>query len=134
MRLEIKKYGCYYFALVWLGWWRTNLSVSADLLNEGLYLLLQKKGWMDENCFIKRPDKILQWMGVDVTGVRKEPSNYRPKPNELCIGQWKHEHDMSHFVVMRDGCVVYDPWFSKEGGSKSVREGRLISYRIFPER
>ena len=132
MRFEIQKWSCYYFSLVWWGWFKNNITVSAEMLNDSLYYLFQKKGWMTDTCFINRPDEILRWMGVNVKGVSKESIIYQPKKTDVVIGQWKFGDEMSHFVAMRDGHVVYDPWWSKEGGSKSVREGKLISYRIFP--
>lgn len=132
MRENIQKYACYYFSLAWWGHWLTNLSLSADMLSNGLYVLFQKRDWMSDTCFIKNPVAILDWMGVPVKSVTKEPATFRPRKTDIVIGQWKHSPEMSHFVAMYpDGSIAYDPWFSPEGGSRAVREGELISYRIF---
>ena len=135
MRFETQKYACYGFSLCWWGWHETNLNLSAEMIDRDLYLLWQRKDWMTDTWFIKNPVAILDWMNVKVSGVRKEPATYRPKQTDIIIGQWKAGSDMSHFVPMYPtGQVAYDSWWSKEGGSRAVREGSLISYRIFPRR
>lgn len=131
MRDNIQHYGCYYYSLVWWAHWLTNINVSADMLNNGLYVLFQKRGWMSDTCFINNPVAMLDWMGVPAKTITKEGPSFVPRKTDIVIGQWKHSSDMSHFVAMNpNGCVAYDPWFSPEGGSKAVREGKLISYRI----
>jgi len=134
-RFETQKWACYGFSLCWWGWHETNLNLSAEMIDRDLYHLWQKKGWMTETWFIKRPDLMLDWMGVKVKGVRKEGADYKLKKTDIVIGQWKAGQEMSHFVpIYPNGQVAYDPWWSKEGGSKAVREGSLISYRILPRR
>lgn len=131
MRIETQHKACYGFSLAWWAHWLTNISLSAEMLDHDLYYLFQKKGWMTETWYILNPVAILNWFGVPVKTVSKEPADFRPRKTDIVIGQWKAD-SISHFVAMYpDGCIAYDPWFSKEGGSKAVREGSLLSYRIF---
>lgn len=131
-RLLIEKYGCYYFSIADEAYHQTNFPVSIEFLNEEMYLHLQKMGYMTETCFVQDPVAIFREFGVPVRDVRKRPASYHPMPGEIVIGQWKADGDISHFVRMNTkGWVVGDPWFSPEGGSRAVREGQLISYRIF---
>jgi len=131
MRLEIQKFGCYYMDLVWIANHYTNLSVSAEMINNGLYTLFRKREWMTDTCWIKNPVKMLDWMGVPVKSVIKTGPDYACKRGEIVVGFWKRSQDIGHFVVMDGSCVAYDPWFSPEGGSLSVREGKLESLRVF---
>jgi len=132
MRAAIQEYGCYFLSLTWFGWKYGQLELSAELINEELYETFVKRGWMRETCFILRPDEILNYLRVPVTGVVKRPASYVVRDSELAVGQWKASGMVSHFVAMdNDRCVAYDPWQSREGGSRAVREGQLISYRIF---
>ena len=107
------------------------MNLSAEMIDRDLYFLWQKKGWMTETWFIKNPVAILNWMGVKVKTVTKEPADFRPRKTDILVGQWKGD-GMSHFVPMfPDRQVAFDSWFSPEGGSKAVREGELISWRVF---
>lgn len=133
MRQQINLYGCYYFALVWWAWFKAELEVDLEFLNEALYHKFIRSGWMTESCFILNPVKILGYLRVHVKSVSKEPAEYVPTDEDVVlIGQFKADGELSHFVpVDRSGRPLYDSWQSKEGGSKAVREGRLISWRVF---
>lgn len=131
-RPQTRSYGCYGYSLLWWAWRLTGIDLTQEFINEDLYYKFVKSGYMTETWFIKQPVGILQYLRVPVTSVRKESAGYRPKGDELVIGQWKADGDISHFVAMYpDGSVAYDPWFSPEGGSRAVREGKLISWRVF---
>lgn len=133
MRHLISLHACYMFSLVWWAHRKTGLVVSPMLLNDELYVDFQKKGYMRETCYVLNPIGILSFLGVsDVHSVAKRPASYKPKAHEFCIGQFKAGDEMSHFVpVDNKGNVLYDPWWSEEGGSRAVREGKLISWRVF---
>jgi len=132
MRGQIQQYGCYMMSLVWWGWYRGHLEVDPVFINEDLYYKFVRSQWMRETCFIKNPVAILQFMQVPVKAVRKADADYVPADNEICIGQFKTDGEISHFVVVdSEGHVMYDPWQSKEGGSRAVRNGQLISWRVF---
>jgi len=138
-RPEIKMKGCYYMSLIWLAHHYTNISLSAEIINNGFYNLFLRRKWMRSDdkysCFILKPSAILNWLGLEVDGVRKEIAPYTLESGEIAIQQWKKRPGISHFVVGgQNNCVAYDPWFSEKGGSIAVREGELISYRVFTRR
>lgn len=132
MRHLIQLYGCYYLSLIDMAYEVGNFPFSAESVNEKLYTDFQKQGWMSETCFVRDPVSMLNHLGVYMKHIVKRPASYRPKKYEMVIGQWKAGDDISHFVRMnRKRCVVFDPWWSEEGGSRAVREGELVSWRVF---
>jgi hypothetical protein len=127
MRWQIREYGCYLMCLLWLGNKLNNVPLSASLISEDLYVKYQKHGWMDEECFIKQPVKILNDLGVDVTTVRKVPADHEPL-GRLEILYFRHAELGGHFVAGDGhGNVTYDPW----GVSRAATEGTLESKRVF---
>lgn len=131
-RKPINQYGCYYFALAWLAWRDNCFPLDVEMLDEELYLSFQKHGWMSDTCFVKDPVALLRFMRMPVYHVWKRPASYKPRADEWSIGQFKADGELSHFVpVDEQGRVLYDSWWSKEGGSRAVREGKLISWRVF---
>lgn len=132
-RAQVREYGCYLYSLVWWGWYLGGLELDAEFINESLYPTFVKRGWMAESCFVQNPVAMLNFMKCRVGHVVKEAADYKPTKRDIAVvGQWKADGGISHFVAMNhEGCVVYDPWYSQEGGSRAVREGQLQSYRIF---
>ena len=143
MRWAIQHYGCYYMSLLYLANHWTNVELSAELINGGLYMMICKRGWMVSeiplvdggpivHCWIADPVSILRWFGVVVGGVRKVGGDYVTRPGELEVLFYKAPGGIGHFVVGDGkGNCAYDPWYSAEGGSRAVREGVLESKRVF---
>lgn len=129
MRWQIREYGCYLMSLIWWANKLHNLPVTAGLINEDLYTLFQRRGWMDEECYVKDPVAILNHLGVDVGEVRKEAPSYTATKDEIEVLFFKHdERGWSHFTAGDgEGHVTYDPW----GVSTTATEGELVSKRIF---
>ena len=131
-RPETQMYACYGFSIAWWAHWLTNVQLSADMLDNGLYMLFQKRKWMTETWFIKDPVAIFNWFGVNVKTVNKQPAEFQPRKRDIIIAQWKAPGGISHFTPADyKGRSLYDSWFSPEGGSRAVREGQIISWRIF---
>lgn len=129
LKPQIQKYGCYLMSLLWLADERDVTPERVNLLYESFL----KFKWINENCLILYPAKILGFFGVMTqqamdsdAGVKMEPT-YKPFPNELeiiCYSMPKY----SHFVVGDGtGGIAYDPY----GGSPAVTKGKLDSKRIF---
>lgn len=132
MRPSTQAYGCYGFSLIWWAKELTNIELSAEFIDDQLYSKFLKSGWITDTWFVMNPVAILQYLQVPVKWVRKRPASYRPVDDEICIGQFKADGMISHFVpVDHSGRALYDSWWSKEGGSKAVRDGKLISWRVF---
>ena len=136
MRPEIQAKGCYLFSLIWWGWYKTGVPLSAELINDDLYWHFLREGWMrtdDEvSCYILNPVAILDYLGVAVSSVRKEGADYATKRDDLLVGQWRARGAISHFVPMWENLqVAFDSWHSSQGGSRAIRDGALISWRVF---
>ena len=129
LRPEIQANGCYLFCLLWYANKFTNMSLSAEMISNGIYRLLMKHKWMDEQAYINDPEAILNWCGVDCTYTDKHETPDRMcGPKEFEILYWKHPSVGGHFTAGDGrGRVTYDPW----GVSKAATEGALISKRIF---
>jgi len=118
--------------LLWHAWRATGIDLSQDFINEDLYYKFVHERWMTETWFILNPVAILDFLGVPVKRIVKRPASYKPREDELLVGQFKAKRGISHFVpVDRRGRVLYDSWHNKEGGSRAVRDGQLMSWRVF---
>lgn len=133
MRPLIQQYGCYFMSLLWFGVKYNNSSMSAESINDPIYSLFVRRGWMRETCFIEQPVPILRWLGLDVAmvfvgGSHRVPPDYQLSDNEFAVLRYKARGSISHFVAANHlGQVAYDPY----GTSKSVREGMLMDMRVF---
>lgn len=111
--------GCYFLSILY----------CADKLDSafGLYKTFVLNGWMDEDCYIKKPASIMEYLfggkysvtkslGVDETAAFNIAYYYNPSTQ------------YHHFVVVdRKGNVIYDPM----GESYTVKNGYPESYRCF---
>lgn len=126
---QINKYGCYFMSLLFLGNKRSNYALSVDKIEE-LYDFFVMEDYMDEECFIKRPVEILQFLGHPAKSVAYTENMTMTADDgilhfERVVGRGRI---ISHFVAGDGHChVAYDPW----GVSKTVAEGELRSRRIF---
>lgn len=113
---------CYAWCLVWLYSGDTELTNMMKNIIKGI-----EKKYIDyPDCYVRHPARFVNMlMGFnrfkDVEKVYSEP----PK-NASVIVEWVNG-EQSHFVVMQDGKVVFDP----SGDSKTVRNGKISSWRRF---
>jgi hypothetical protein len=119
--------GCYILCIVHLGEQQTRERVDAI----PVFLDALEKVHVMRNCLVLEAAAILS----DIPGVkwskRTEGADYEVKPDELAIDRWERttgSGTVVHFVVSDGkGGVAYDPY----GDSRTVREGTLVSKRIF---
>jgi hypothetical protein len=99
---------------------------SAQRVNN-YYETFLKANFINGNCLIKSPERILAFFGLQTTQAFHEkngikmPVSYIPFPGEieiLCYSMPTYDH----FVLPN-----YDPY----GGSPAVKSGKLTSKRIF---
>ena len=127
---DLQKFGCAVESLAVY-----NPDITDDELN-AFARVAHSKGIIDSD------DVIDDWQGLaNLFGypLKYREAHYPPDtqvdPKEMyLIGEWHNPNNgFTHFVVM-DGKgidksnVSYDPI---QGGSKTVREGSFVSYRIF---
>ncbi len=100
MREEIKKNGCYLMSLLYLANKLTNVPLSAQLITGDLFDVFVANGWMNANCYILNPERILRYFGVEAsyTGVHEKPD--RPcAAGEIEVLYFKHPTAGGHFVA-----------------------------------
>jgi hypothetical protein len=125
---HIEKYGCLWMSYLWYGWkfgghqWQAAQIVA-------LYRKHVNAGWITENCWVKRPDEILEDIDVPCQeDMREVPLEWEPPhpkakvvahvmyqaPRPETEGHWQH-------WMATDGCghVTYDPW----GHSRTYQVG-----------
>lgn len=131
----LKRYGCYFHCIAFLANKYVNCDLSVEIMEEK-YKLAVNLGYMDVDCYIKRPDAIFRLFGFPVAYLGKQPSSYLPGPNEeieiLCFKRTYQSGGKpvtyKHFVVGDGrGHVAYDP----QGNSNAVKYGNLVSKRVF---
>jgi hypothetical protein len=126
---DLQKWGCAVEALA-----HYNPDITDEELN-AIVVIAKSRGVLDAQ------DTVLDWQKlVDLFGYKLHYRAWHfldPKddPNKVyLVAEWHNSNNgFTHFVVM-DGKgigkanVIYDPI---EGGSKTVRDGHFVSYRIF---
>lgn len=115
--------GCYLISLLSL------YGYEAQALS--LYPEFVRARWMDEDCFIREPAAILNFIDNSAEHqVYHAPADYIPARGEREILRFELVDTgatYAHFVVGDGhGGVAYDPL----GTSRTVKYGRLISKRI----
>ena len=116
--------------LLWYANRIVRFEFDTDMIDT-LYHLFVKNEWMEADCYIKAPDAILGYFGIDAT-VKRESARYFCGPKEFEILKFMvgtvHGGTWNHFVA-GDGAghTTYDPY----GMSRAVREGMLMNKRIF---
>jgi hypothetical protein len=117
----IGREGCYFLCLVRIAEEITGTRIDAI----PVYLHSIDRQWMDKDCYLVQPHRILEHMTGTRWSVRKQDKIYQPEPGEKevlryerTVGRVTH----AHFVL-----PDYDPY----GDSLTVRNGRLVSKRIF---
>jgi hypothetical protein len=125
----IGKDGCYFLSIIFLA--ESILCQPIDAIQTYYHAINQ--GWMTGDCFMTRPDALLDYLTGSRFSIRKEGPNYEPQTGELIILRYERKEGMrtwAHFVVGdRDRKVIYDPL----GSSFTVSMGYLASMRVFRE-
>jgi hypothetical protein len=140
---SIGEAGCYFLCLLRLA--EKLLSKFLDPFH--FYILAIQGRYMRENCFLDEPADFLstlvggRWRmlkagdGMDSAGKPYDlPFSYKPAADELEIDRYERIEAVAgktiligHFVVGDGVTVDWDPY----GKSRTVRDGKLVSKRIF---
>lgn len=125
---QIGKYGCYFLSLIRAAEKLISRSIDAVAVYEDV----TKRGWMGPDCFMHRPAEVLAYLVGGSWNAQHQSRLYKPKPGEITILRYERKDpsaSWTHFVLAgEDGQTVeYDPY----GDSRTVREGELVSKRIF---
>jgi hypothetical protein len=119
--------GCYYLSICKAAELLRGREV--DVVKN--YVKLIKLGYMDWDCYVKDPAKIMDYLTGDKWDTTKESTEYRPYPEDVIIGRFERKTTMQtygHFVLLdKNKHVVYDPL----GTSKTVQDGKMVSLRVF---
>lgn len=121
--LAIGKYGCYFSCLIKIA--EKIAAKSIDIID--MFNQCKAKGWIDSECFVQNPDKILAFMtGKKIYVSKTNDTQYKSNDNEIVIGCFKW-NKYSHFVVLNsDKKIEYDPLEN----SNTAKNGTLESLRI----
>ena len=125
----IKKNGCYLMCLLFYINKFTNTELSPESMAGPMFRLFVRNGWMSDAAWIKDPEAILGWGGVQCEYADKhEPPTRVCGEGEFEILYFRHPEVGGHFVCGDgNGNVTYDPW----GVSRAATEGTLVSKRVF---
>lgn len=122
---NIYDYGCYFLDLLYVS------KYKEPTLEEIIkyYDTFTAKGWMDEECFVKNPCDILNFLTGKRYSVVRDP--VLDTSASHIIGYFYNPNtSLHHFVVMgKDDKVCWD---SIEN-SNTVKNGFVESYRMFKE-
>ena len=137
LKEEIQTWGCYWMSLLFKANKFTNITLSPDNINVGMFDHAVRMGWMINNdeykCFIANPEALLDWLGVACeivieNGTHRLPPERECKKDEFEFLFFKRPGAIGHFTTGDgQGHVEFDP----AGESLSVAEGILRSKRMF---
>jgi hypothetical protein len=123
----VGRYGCYFLSIVRAAEKITGHRIDAVQVYNDATLAR----WMDADCFVVQPDRILGMMTGQKWTIRHDAVTYRPKDGEVMIMRYESQKTgilYSHFVLCGpDGSIEYDPY----GDSSTVRDGKAVSSRVF---
>lgn len=118
--------GCYFFSILYLA-----EKISGKKFNPlDIYLDSLAKRFMEKDCFVNDAGKLLSMLTGQNWRHTKQDASYVVKKDELEILYYENTTTLKtygHFVVGNKGKVEYDPY----GDSKTVKEGKLHSKRVF---
>ena len=119
---RLGEFGCYFLSLLRL----------AKVENAGIALYRQavQLGYLQEDCYVIDPARVLSLAAGGAWSVRHAPADYIPASDEYEILRFERKTTtatFAHFVVGDGrGQVVYDPL----DNSQTVKLGKLVSKRI----
>ena len=123
----VGRYGCYFLSIVRAAEKITNSRIDAVKI----YCDATQAKFMDSDCFIVQPDRVLKMMTGIQWNVRHDSVKYKPLEEEVMIMRYEVVRTgvtYSHFVLCSsDGLVEYDPY----GNSSTVKDGKAVSSRVF---
>lgn len=122
---KIGKSGCYFLSLVYIAESITKKEIDIfSLYEKGV-----KEKWLDSDCFMENPANMMSYLLGKKCDVRHDKLDYKPLSNEYEITRYELKETgvtYGHFVVTRNGKLVYDPF----GESRTRTKGRAVSTRI----
>ena len=122
---KIYEYGCYFLDLLFIS--KYQEPTFEEIIKS--YDTFITKGWMDEECFIKDPAAILNYLTGKKYSVTKD-SVFDSSASYIIGYFYNPNTNLHHFVVMDKQNVVR--WDSIED-SNTVKNGFIESYRLFKE-
>lgn len=121
------KSGCYFLSIIHLA--ETATHERIDAVEQ--FMLALSQGFIRQDCFVVSPALILSELTGIRWGMKKTTADYAAGPDELEILRFERQDVgalIGHFVAGDGkGRVAYDPY----GDSRTVRDGALISKRVF---
>lgn len=122
---NIYKYGCYFLDLLFVSKYQEP-TFEEIIKSYDTFII---KGWMDEECYIKDPCAILNYLTGKKYSVTKD--SVFDSSAACIIGYYYNPNtNLHHFVVMDKYNRVR--WDSIED-SNTVKNGFVESYRLFKE-
>ena len=123
----VGRYGCYFLSIVRAAEKITNSRIDAVKI----YCDATQAKFMDADCYVVQPDRVLEMMTEIRWNVRHDSMTYKPREEEVMIMRYEVVRTgvtYSHFVLCSsDGSVEYDPY----GNSSTVKDGKAVSSRVF---
>lgn len=113
---------CYAWCLVWLFYEKSEITNMMNQITKGI-----EKKYIDyPSCWVREPVKFVNMLLGSSRFRDVEKVYSQPPYNDPTIVEWINGKQ-SHFVVMQEGKVIFDP----SGDSKTVRNGKILSWRKF---
>ena len=110
---------CYAACISWMSGKSSVIDIARDIL-DGV-----EKGYIKDDGFVSEPHLFYNYCLRKKIAKDVRILPYEPQPfNQIVCWKWK---DKTHFVVMRDDKVVFDP----AGDSNTVKYGKIDSIREF---
>ena len=123
----VGRYGCYFLSIVRAAEKIMNSRIDAVKI----YCDATQAKFMDADCYVVQPDRVLEMMTGIRWNVRHDSMTYKPREEEVMIMRYEVVRTgvtYSHFVLYSsDGSVEYDPY----GNSSTVKDGKAVSSRVF---
>lgn len=118
---QIGETGCYFLCLV-----RIAEDITANRIDAvAVYLEATQRQYMGTDCYLVRPERVLELMTGTRWTVSKEVKDYRPVHGEHEVLRYERKAIMQtvgHFVL---------PYYDPLGKSETVANGQLVSKRVF---
>ena len=110
---------CYAACISYMSGKQDEIAITRDILDG------YSKGYIEDDGYVAKPHLFYNYcLGEDVIrDVKKLPYKAQPFYQIVC---WKW-NDKTHFVVMLNDKVVFDP----AGNSNTVKNGQIDSIREF---
>lgn len=117
----IGKYGCYLLSIL------HHKGEEDNVLKYYRYFL--KKGFIDEECYVKDPVSIMKYITGNNYNVIKTTTIPVNADIVICY-YYNPTTKLHHFVYKEKDGTIWDPL----GNSNTVKNGYIESYRVFIKR